>query len=84
MDWGAAILVAGGGPSCVGIRIRGPLLATGHSTLRWSLDVEAKAGEIDVAVTEEKERTEAWLGKDVENAVEDGLGVRADNVATLA
>lgn len=47
-------------------------------------DVDAEAVGVDVAVTPEEEGTEDGLGQDVENAVEDGLGVGGDDVAALA
>jgi len=47
-------------------------------------DVESETRRLDVAMTPEKESTKNWFGKDIENTVEDGLGIRGDDVATLA
>jgi hypothetical protein len=48
------------------------------------VDVQAESGRVDVAVTPDEETTEDRLGQNVEDAVEDGLGVGRDVVATLA
>jgi hypothetical protein len=46
-------------------------------------DVDAEARDIDVAMTPEKEEGEDWLGAEIKDTVEDGLGVRRDNVTAL-
>lgn len=48
------------------------------------VDVEAKTSRVDVTVTEDQKSTEDRLGKQIENAVEYGLSVGRDDVATLA
>merc|ERR1712137_287546 len=47
-------------------------------------DVHANVGRIDVAVAPDEESTEAGLGDEVKDGVEDGLGVGRDDIATLA
>ena len=47
-------------------------------------DVHANVGRVDVAVAPDEESTEAGLGDEVKDGVEDGLGVGRDDVATLA
>lgn len=46
-------------------------------------DVEAKAGRVDVAVAPKEKSTEDRLSEDVEDTVEDSLGVGRDDVSTL-
>lgn len=46
-------------------------------------DVEPKVSRIDVAVAEDEKGTEDWLGEKVEDTIEDGLGVRGNDVAAL-
>ena len=46
-------------------------------------DVEAETGDVDVAVAPDEEGAEDGLGHDVEDAVEDSLGVGGDDVAAL-
>ena len=46
-------------------------------------DVEAEGSWVDVAVTPEKQGTEDWFGKDVENTVEHSFGVWSNYIATL-
>jgi hypothetical protein len=48
------------------------------------LQVETKGSRVDVAVAENEEGTEDWLCKDVENTVEDSLGVWRNNIASFA
>lgn len=57
-------------------------VADGHLVLVVA-DHETQASGVDVAMAPEEESTEDGLGHDVENTVEDGLGVGRDNVATL-
>ena len=47
-------------------------------------DVHANVGRVDVTVAPDEESTEAGLGDEVKDGVEDGLGVGRDDVATLA
>lgn len=47
-------------------------------------DSHADVGRIDVAMAPEKESTEARLSDEVKDAVEDGLRVGRDDIATLA
>lgn len=47
------------------------------------VDVETKASGVDATVTPDEKSTEDRLGDQVEDTVEDGLGVGRDNVATL-
>jgi hypothetical protein len=46
--------------------------------------MQTKTREIDVTVPPEQQRAETWLGEDVENAIEDGLGIGRDDITTLA
>ena len=48
------------------------------------VDVDAKLLRSDVTVAPDEESTEAGLGDEVKDGVEDGLGVGRDDVATLA
>jgi hypothetical protein len=48
------------------------------------LDGKAKTSGVDVPVSPDEESTEARLGQEIENTVEDGLRVGRDDVATLA
>ena len=54
---------------------------------RWVIivvtDVETQASRVDTLVAPQEESTEDGLGHDVQHAVEDGLGVGSDEVATL-
>jgi hypothetical protein len=47
------------------------------------LDSQTETSGVDVPVSPDKERTEARLGQEVEDTVEDCLGVRRDDVSTL-
>lgn len=47
-------------------------------------DVEAKSGGFNVAVAPEKESPEDGLGHEVKDTVEDTLGIRRNDIATLA
>ncbi len=62
------------------------LVERGRNT--WDIvvvaDVETESGRFNAAVAPNKESTEDWLREDVENTVEDSLGVGSDNVTTLA
>lgn len=66
------------------------LLVSGGKTTgdSWVLIVvanaETKTRRLDVAVAEDEEGTENWLGEQVEDTVEDGLRVGGNNVTTLA
>lgn len=64
------------------------LLMQTRSVDAWNIvvvaNVQAEPGGVDVAVAPEEERTEDGLGHDVEDTVEDGLGVGGDDVAALA
>ena len=46
-------------------------------------DVKTEASWVDVAMAPQEESTEDWLGEDVEDTVEGGLGVWRDDVSTL-
>lgn len=48
------------------------------------VDVQTKSGRVDVTVAPDEKSTEDWLSQDIKDAIEDGLGVRRDVVATLA
>jgi len=48
------------------------------------VDVQTEPGRVDVAVTPDKKTAEDRLGQNIKDAVEDGLRVRRDVVATLA
>ena len=76
-----------GNTSCVGggISRRSVLLvAELRILLIVVVDVEAELRRVDVAVTPDEEGTEDRLGQQVQNTVEDGLGVGRDDIATLA
>ena len=47
------------------------------------VDMETKSAGVDVAVAKEKHGAEDWLGDQVEDTIEDSLGVGVDKVATL-
>lgn len=47
-------------------------------------DGHANVGRVDVAVAPDEESTEAGLGDEVKDGVEDGLGIGRNDVATLA
>jgi len=47
-------------------------------------DAETETAGINAFVTPEKQAAETDLGKEVENTVKDGLGVRSNDVSTLA
>lgn len=47
------------------------------------VDVETKAGRVDVAVAPDKQSTEDRLGQEVKDTVEEGLAVGVDDVTTL-
>jgi hypothetical protein len=47
-------------------------------------DAESKTGRINVAMAPKKEGAKHRLGKEVENAIEDGLRVRSNDIASLA
>lgn len=46
-------------------------------------EVQANLGGVDLVVSEEQKETETRLGEDVKDTVEDSLGVRVNDVATL-
>ena len=71
------------GASTLAALVGSTLLTTGNASLRWVADVKTKASKINVAMTPEKKSTEARLGKNVEDTVEDGLGVGWDDIGTL-
>ena len=48
------------------------------------LDAEAEDSRVNIAVTHDQNGTEDWLGKEVENAVEDGFRVRRNDISSLA
>ena len=48
------------------------------------VDVQAEPARVDVAVAPDEQSTKDRLGKNIEDAIEDGLRVRRDVVATLA
>ena len=50
---------------------------------RWISDVEAKAPNVNVAMSPQEESTKNRLGENVEDTVEDSLGVRGDDIASL-
>ena len=47
-------------------------------------DVKTETSRVNVAMTPKQKGAEDWLSEEVENAVEDSLGVRRDDVATFA
>jgi len=48
------------------------------------VNVKTKSGGVDVAVAPDEESTKDWLSQHIKDAIEDGLRVRRDIVATLA
>lgn len=46
-------------------------------------NVKTQNGGVDIAMAPEEERTEDRLGESVEDTVEDGFGVRSDDVSSL-
>jgi len=63
---------------------RAPYAAVDSRVLFVVADAETETAGINAFVTPEKQAAETDLGKEVENAVKDGLGVRRNNVSTLA
>lgn len=55
-----------------------------HSVVVVVPDLETQASGVNVPVAPEEESTEAGLGEEVEDTVEDGLAVRGNNVTALA
>ena len=47
-------------------------------------DVETEPCWVNAAMTPEQKGPENWLGEEIQDAVEDGLGIRRDDVAALA
>ena len=47
-------------------------------------DVQPEPGRVDIAVTPEQQRTKERFGEEIQDAVEDGLGIGRDDVAALA
>lgn len=84
---GCAVSAVGNTLVCSGVvgGRRGVLLAGELSILLIVVvDVKTKLGRVDVTVAPDEESTEDRLGEQVEDTVENGLGVRSDDVATLA
>lgn len=81
VHWGSAIVE---GVVIAGTVLAGTILLTSDCAgLGWALNMKTKSSEIDVAMTPEEKGTETWLGEYVENAVEDGLRVGRDDVASF-
>jgi len=52
----------------------------------WTIDivnVKTEISWVDVAVSEDEEETETWLGENIEDTVEDGLRIWVDDVTSL-
>ena len=47
-------------------------------------DVKTESCWINVAMTPEQKGPKDWLGEEIQDTVKDGLGIRRDDVATLA
>jgi sulfate adenylyltransferase subunit 1 (EFTu-like GTPase family) len=61
-----------------------PLLLVHDGIAIVVLDSEAKTSRVNALVAEDQERTEAGLGQEVKNTVEDGFRVGRDDIAALA
>jgi hypothetical protein len=58
------------------------LLDAGVTETRLS-DAQSQSTGVDGLMAPEKEEGEDWLGDQVKDTIEDGLGIRVDNIATL-
>lgn len=72
----AVVVSSSGSDTAVGLLVVGNLIIV-------VADMKTEDGWVNVAVTEEEESTEDWLGKSIKNTVEDGLAVWGDDVASL-
>ena len=79
LDGGTAVVV-----DAIGSTSSGLVAADGDILLIIVVDVEAKTGRVNAAVAPDEESAEDGLGEEVEDTVEDGLGVGGDDIATLA
>lgn len=59
-------------------------LTHGSVFTRIILDQKSKTSRVDVAMSEDQNGAEDWLGKEIEDTVEDSLAIRGDKVTTLA
>lgn len=77
---GDSISVAIGGSVCSTVA---ELFPDRRISLVIVTDVKTQTSRVDTAVTPDKESTKHWLGKQVEDTVEDGFRVRGNNVTAL-
>jgi hypothetical protein len=71
---------SGGIPTALGLPVR----TIGVDTLIDISDAESKTGRINIAMAPKKQGAKHRLGKEVQDAVEDGLRVGRDDIASLA
>lgn len=82
----------GGGVSAIGDTSGVSVQTTSGSVLLMMLgvgfsivtDSQTETGWVDVAMAEQEDESKDWLGEEVQNSIEVGLAIRADNVASLS